>query len=213
MIGDQSGKVSWSGTIVGVQPRIRLMRSFDQSSHTYQGYVLRLAGEIAGEQRSFIVALGKGAHEKHGFRVRDVVSGVGEPVAVRETEIADLYKVSQVVVEQRGSTEPSSPPPWCDPAPSLDAYRARGHRRLDAERFASACTRCMWCCEMAVEIVIDQWNPGKVRWRRESFCYGPKSCALYKPGPKRKVPGRKGMSWTEDDWIDEEATSHRGPNE
>ncbi len=71
----------------------------------------------------------------------------------------------------------------------------------------------MWGCEMAVEMIIDQWNPSKVRWRRETFCYGPKSCALYKAGPKRKVPGRKGMSWTEEDWIDEEATSHRGEDE
>jgi len=29
----------------------------------------------------------------------------------------------------------------------------------------------------------------------------------------RKVPGRKGMSYTEEDWVDDDATSHRGPNE
>ncbi|VAX34096.1 hypothetical protein MNBD_NITROSPIRAE03-308, partial [hydrothermal vent metagenome] len=27
---------------------------------------------------------------------------------------------------------------------------------------------------------------------------------------KRMVPGRKGMSYTEEDWVDEEETSHRG---
>ena len=52
-----------------------------------------------------------------------------------------------------------------------------------------------------------------MRWRRETFCYGSKSCAVYTAGPKRKVPGRKGMSWTEDDWSDEEATAHRGDDE
>jgi len=40
--------------------------------------------------------------------------------------------------------------------------------------------------------------------RFETFCYGPKSCALYRAGPTRKVPGRKGMSWEEEDWVDEE---------
>jgi hypothetical protein len=27
------------------------------------------------------------------------------------------------------------------------------------------------------------------------------------------VPGRKGMTWEEADWVDEEATAHRGPDE
>ncbi len=29
----------------------------------------------------------------------------------------------------------------------------------------------------------------------------------------RYVPGRKGMSYTEEDWVDEDATSHRGPDD
>jgi len=28
-------------------------------------------------------------------------------------------------------------------------------------------------------------------------------------GPTRKVPGRQGMTWEEEDWVDEEAVSHR----
>jgi len=51
------------------------------------------------------------------------------------------------------------------------------------------------------------------QYRFETFCYGPKSCRFYKPGPTRKVQGRKGMSWEEEDWVDEEATSHRGFDE
>ena len=31
--------------------------------------------------------------------------------------------------------------------------------------------------------------------------------------PPRKVPGRRGMTYTEEGWIDEETTSHRGPGE
>jgi len=66
---------------------------------------------------------------------------------------------------------------------------------------------------MSVEMIIDQWNPQYRRYRIETFCYGPKSCRFYKAGPTRKVPGRKGMTWEEEDWVDEEATAHRGPDE
>jgi hypothetical protein len=66
---------------------------------------------------------------------------------------------------------------------------------------------------MAVEMIIDQWNPSQRKYRQETFCYGPKSCKLYRSGPLRKVPGRKGMSWTEEDWVDQEATSHRSEDE
>ena len=43
---------------------------------------------------------------------------------------------------------------------------------------------------MPVEMIIDQWNPANKRYRFETWCYGPKSCALYKAGPVRTVPGR-----------------------
>ena len=41
-------KIGWLGTVVAVQPRILLTRSFDQRSHTYLGYVLRVRGTVAG---------------------------------------------------------------------------------------------------------------------------------------------------------------------
>ena len=66
---------------------------------------------------------------------------------------------------------------------------------------------------MAVEIVVDHWNPSVRRYRSETFCYGPKSCPLYKAGPTRKVPGRQGMTWEEADWVDDDATSHRDVDE
>jgi hypothetical protein len=66
---------------------------------------------------------------------------------------------------------------------------------------------------MAIEMIIDQWNSSKRRYRNEAFCYGPRSCPFYHSGPARKVPGRRGMTYTEEDWIDDEATSHRGPDE
>ena len=63
-----------------------------------------------------------------------------------------------------------------------------------------------------MELLIDPWNPS-YRYRFESFCYGPKSCTFYKAGVPRKVPGRKGMTWVEDDWVDEDETAHRGLDE
>jgi hypothetical protein len=66
---------------------------------------------------------------------------------------------------------------------------------------------------MAVEMIIDQWNPQQRRYREETFCYGPLSCAAYRAGAPRKVPGRKGMSWTEEDSVDEETVRHRAPDE
>ena len=54
-------KISWQGVLVSVQPRIRLMRSFDERAHTYLGYALKVDGSIANEEREFLVGIGKAA--------------------------------------------------------------------------------------------------------------------------------------------------------
>jgi hypothetical protein len=206
-------KIHWDGEILSVQPRIRLSRSFDQSSHSYLGYVVRIRGVLAGEAREYVVALGKGAHEKHQFRVGDRVLGEGQPIVDTRLETADIYKASGLKITIKASEAASSTPPFLGVAPALEVYRERGHRRLSATTYNTKCHACLWGCEMAVEMTIDQWNPSLVRYRRETFCYGPKSCAFYKAGPTRKVPGRKGMSWEEEDWVDEDATAHRGADD
>jgi hypothetical protein len=38
-------KLNFKGTITSIQPRIRLTRSFDEASHTYLGYAIRLEGK------------------------------------------------------------------------------------------------------------------------------------------------------------------------
>lgn len=53
--------------MVSVQPRIRLMRSLDERSHTYLGYTLQVKGVIGEEEKMFIIAFGKGAHAKISF--------------------------------------------------------------------------------------------------------------------------------------------------
>lgn len=212
MAGAMSPKLPWRGHLISVQPRIRLHRSFDQRDHSYLGYVLEVDGVVGDEQRRVIVAIGNGAQAKHGFQVGDEVGGLGQPVADKRRETAELYKVSKLKLYAR-STPDFSPPPWLGVPPALDTHRQRGHRRLDARTYSSKCSACIWGCRMPVEMTIDHWNPGQARYRFETFCYGPKSCPLYRAGPTRKVPGRKGMVWEEENWVDEDATGHRAEDE
>lgn len=149
--------------------------------------------------------------QKNQFRVGDSVSGKGLPVEDKKLETAELYRVSKLKTLARTVAHSGTPPPWLDDPPSLDVYRARGHRRLDAKTDESKCRSCQWGCHMPVEMIIDQWNPENRQYRFETFCYGPLSCDWYKAGPTRKVPGRKGMSWEEEDWVDQEAVSRRQP--
>jgi hypothetical protein len=120
-----------------------------------------------------------------------------------------FYKTSGLKVLKDPAGEPSAGPAFHGVPPDLETYRSRGHRRLDARTYESRCSTCIWGCRMPVELIIDHWNPSKKQYRFETFCYGPKSCSLYRAGPLRKVPGRKGMSYTEENWVDEDATSNR----
>lgn len=206
-------KVAWSGRIVSVQPRIRLTRSFDQRSHSYLGYCLFIDGFVEDETREFSVGIGKAAYRKHAFRVGDEVSGVSWPVADERKEPVEFYKTSKLKVLRRFEGEAEESPPWQGVAAELEVYRWRGHRRLSARTYTSKCQSCIWGCRMPVEIIVDHWNPGQKRYRFETFCYGPRSCSFYKAGPVRKVPGRRGMVWEEEDWVDEDQTAHRGSDE
>jgi len=206
-------KVTWSGRIVAVQPRIRLTRSFDQRSHSYLGFVLRVDGICGGEAGEFLIAVGEGAHEKHRLQAGIEVKGQSAAVDDPRKETAVLYKTSGLKVVKAAQGEVPSGPPFLGVPPDLGTYRSRGHRRMDARTYDAKCTTCIWGCRMPVELIIDHWNPSRKQYRFETFCYGPKSCPFYRPGPARKVPGRKGMSYTEEDWVDEDSTSHRGPDD
>ena len=50
-----SEKVAWSGSVTAIQPRIRLTRSFDERSHTYLGYLLRVEGSGDGRLRRDLI--------------------------------------------------------------------------------------------------------------------------------------------------------------
>lgn len=215
MIGTKliTEKIAWSGRIISVQPRIRLMRSFDERSHSYQGYVLRVDGTCGNENDEFQISVGKAAQAKHRFSAGMEASGQAVPVPDPRLEATGFYKASGLKILKDAEDDPPDDPPFLGVPPDLETYRSRGHRRLDTRTYDAKCATCIWGCRMPVEMIIDHWNPSNKRYRFETFCYGPKSCALYKAGPTRKVPGRKGMSYTEEDWVDEDATAHRGPDD
>lgn len=205
-------KLPWSGLIISIQPRIRLARSFDERGHSYLGYCLLVEGMIGTESRVFSIGIGKATQKKHEFRFGDTVSGESAPVADERLEPVDYYRTSKLQLLDRRDDAICTPPPWHGVPPDLDTYRWRGHRRLSARTFSTKCTSCIWGCRMPVEMLIDPWNPS-FRYRYETFCYGPKSCPFYRQGPIRIVPGRKGMKWAEEDWIDEQDTAHRSQDE
>jgi hypothetical protein len=133
-------KVDFTGTIVSVKARIRLIRSFDQvPTHQYQGYTLILDGEVDGVSRNrFKVAIGPKAHEQHQFRIGDTIRGKALTVPDPETEWAEFYKVSALqLIERR---QPDAPPsPTGGIAPMLERYREQGHFRLHRETCESGC--------------------------------------------------------------------------
>jgi len=196
-------KTSFEGIVEAVKARIRLIRSFDEVQHAYLGYVLVLAGAIAGEERPrYKVAIGEKTHLKYQFRIGDEIHGEAFLVERPETEWAEYYKVSGLEMTRRGpDSEQRLPDPKGGLAPALPVYRSNGHLRLDAKTYEKNCQTCPWGLVMATEIIIDQWNPDKKKWRYETHCYGPRDCQFYRPGRARTVQGRKPeMKWIDDDY-------------
>jgi hypothetical protein len=67
-------KFIFKGTITSIQPRIRLTRSFDEASHTYLGYAIKIAGTIdnqetiSSNQNIFSIGIGKAAQAKFNYK-------------------------------------------------------------------------------------------------------------------------------------------------
>ena len=133
--------------LLSVQPRIRLTRSFDQRSHSYLGYSLKVRGRVGSEAREFLVGVGQGAHTRHHFRTGNAVSGDALPIPDARLETVEFYKVSKLKV---GLPEAEDEPP------PLAVYRERGHRRLAARTFQEKCWSCIWGCQMPVEMIDDR---------------------------------------------------------
>ena len=104
-------KIPWQGVLISVQPRIRLCRSFDERSHTYLGYALRVRGSIGGEAREFLVGVGEGAHTKHRLQAGITVSGDALPVTDPRLETVEFYRVSNLKTIRPGIKEDTQPTP------------------------------------------------------------------------------------------------------
>lgn len=111
-------KVAWSGRLVAVQPRIRHIRSFDERHHSYHGYVLRLAGTCGDETGEFLVAVGKGAHDKHRFCAGMDLSGLSVPFDDPRLEVAGFYKTSRIRIDKEVDADLPSKPPFQGVPPS-----------------------------------------------------------------------------------------------
>ena len=133
-------KSTFTGTIISIQPRIRLTRPFDEASHTYLGYAITLEGELDYTNTTFSIGIGKAAHAKHQFKVNDVIFGECVPVPDPDMEPVEYYKVSKLKLISPGTTGSTSSP-WELVPPELKIYRERGHRRLAARTYDTKCKK------------------------------------------------------------------------
>ena len=101
------------------------MRSFDERSHSYLGYLLILDGHVDGVARQFTVRIGPGVQAKHAIRAGDLLAGVAHLPADPAREAADLYRASGLRFEARGLEPSSSGPPWTMRPPALEVYCER----------------------------------------------------------------------------------------
>src|SRR5271167_4477584 len=140
-------KIGWQGLLLSVQPRIRLTRSFDQRSHAYLGYALKVRGTIGNDAREFLVGVGQAAHARHQFQSGTAVSGEALPVPDPCLETVEFYKVSRLKVGPPETlNDEAPPPPWRGVPPPLAVYHECGHRRLAARTFEKQCGSCIWVC-------------------------------------------------------------------
>ena len=84
---------------------------------------------------------------------------------------------------------------------------------LSKSAWKGKCFQCIWANMANVTIQYD-FDRNLVRYRFETFCYGPLSCKYYKMGPARSVPYKGRDSASDEGWLDEICVQYRqDPNE
>ena len=202
-------KIKWQGTIVSVQPRTTVWRyRLDNRTHYHRGYNLFLDGEANGFSGRFSVAISEMQQKKFVFRIGDEALGTAWTKMYDVSDYADFYRAGSLkVLNHAVQTEPARPPYLIEP-PDMATYERRGARMLSASSYKGKCFQCAWATMAAVEIEYN-WGVSK-KYRFESFCYGPKSCKLYKMGKPRAVPYKDSGSSYDEGWMDDLCTENRG---
>jgi hypothetical protein len=117
-----------------------------------------------------------------------------------------LYRL-QALSRANEQTDPVGPP-FTGLLPAIEVFEMRGPRMLDAKLWRKKCFSCMWANKSAVEI---EYKFDRVkRYRKETFCYGPRSCPFYNMGPPREVQYFDSFPSMDDGWLDELCIERRG---
>lgn len=206
-------KISFHGIIKSIQPRSNVWRyRLDNRTHSLIGYNVFLSGEADGEERDFSVAISEKQQEKHKFHVGDEISGTGWTKKYPEWEYADFYRIGSLKKLLESKVVPMEEiAPWVSEVPELSVYDWRGCRMLDKKCWNGKCFVCKWAAMANVTIEYN-WGVSQ-KHRFESFCYGPKSCKLYKMGKPRAVPDKQLGSLYDEGWLDDICTENRDDDE
>lgn len=211
--GRTTERFSWTGVVQAIQPWIEMTRSYNKRQCSYIGYALRLDATWKGRSGLLLVRVGKAAHLKHQFHAGLQLNGSSVGYRDIGLESPVLYKTTGIrVLDSCAAARPGGPP-FVGVPPNLAVYHERGYRRLDDSAYWRRCEDCMWASRMPVTLIVDDWNPIYREYRAETFCFGPKACPFYQAGEIRTAPGRNGKVYEEFNWVDEDATSHRGPDD
>jgi hypothetical protein len=203
-------RIRWQGQIESVQCRAWVWRYIMHNrTHHHLGFNLFVKGEADGREGRFIVAVSDTQHAKLGFRIGDVFKGTAWPCIEAKHDIADYYRAGGFKALSRANKQAvSEAPPFTGLLPPTDVFERRGARMLNAKLWRKQCFTCMWANKSAVEI---EYKFGKVkRYRKETFCYGPRSCPLYDMGPPRQVPYFDSFPSLDEGWMDDLCTEQRG---
>jgi len=203
-------RIRWQGQIESIHCRAWVWRyKMDNRTHHHLGFNLFLKGDADGQAGRFIVAISDTQHTKLKFRIGDVFKGTAWPCVKAKHDIADYYRAGafKAMIRADEQTAPEGPP-FTGLLPPTEVFERRGARMLDLKLWRKQCSTCMWANRSAVEI---EYKFGKVkRYRKETFCYGPRSCTLYDVGPPREVPYFDSYPSTDEGWMDELCTQQRG---
>lgn len=194
---------------MSVQPRTTVWRyKLDNRTHYHRGYNLFLDGKANGVKARFSVAISEKQQQKLVFRIGDEAKGTAWTKMYEVSDYADYYRAGGMKIIKKAKQDETVPPPYLMEPPDMATYERRGARMLSASSYKGKCFQCAWATMAAVEIEYD-WGVSK-KYRFESFCYGPKSCKLYKMGKPRSVPYKGEGSFYDDGWMDDLCTENRG---